>query len=80
VTALEEFLDVELARVVDVARMRFGGGDAFAGGGDAFAGAVSGFLLRTAIELAAHHGAPRGVLDKALRNMVALAYATKAKS
>jgi hypothetical protein len=61
---LEEFLDVNLTKVIDEARKTHGADQI------RFAGTVSGFLIKTGIALAARNGAPRPVLEEALARAV----------
>jgi hypothetical protein len=68
VDELQEYLDIELSRVVDAAKAR-AGLDAVT-----FSGTVSGFLIKTGLALAVHGGAPRNVVENAMSASIADAY------
>jgi hypothetical protein len=65
--AVEEFLDIELARVIERAREEFGPSKSEAW---MFSAVVSGFLLATAVELARKGGADRTVLETAVKERI----------
>ncbi len=66
-----DFLDAEFARVVDASKAR-GELDSIA-----HAGAAAGMMIKTGFALAAHHGCPKDVIQKAAAAAIEEAYAER---
>jgi hypothetical protein len=69
ISDLQEYIDDELALLVDKTKAEYGNLD-----DRTRIGTIAGFMLRNAIEIAAKHGAPRETIERSIAEYVTKAY------